>query len=74
MGGGRGEAFSPITMKTYEAKSHISINVRMPGGMRHVAFIPRTLGTSYLTTDDPVLQQALEAHPRYGTLFVSSDT
>ena len=57
-------------MKTYIAKSHISINVMMPEGMRHITFIPRTLGTSYFMTDDPILQMALESHPRYGTLFI----
>ena len=57
-------------MKTYIANTHISINVMMPEGMRHITFIPCTLGTSYLTTDDPILQMALESHPRYGKLFI----
>ena len=59
-------------MKTYIANTHISINVKMPEGIRHISFIPRTLGTSYFSTDDPILQMALELHPRYGKLFIEN--
>lgn len=56
-------------MKIYTARSEISVNVTAGGIRRHVKFQPVSSGGSVLSTDDPALQAALEAHPRFGSLF-----
>ena len=38
-------------------------------GYKHVAFIPHTLGGSSLTTDDPLLQSAIEQHRLFGSFI-----
>ena len=52
--------------KTYLSKTEISINVSVAGRHRHISFTPMTLGGSFLTTDDADVQQAVEAHPKFG--------
>ena len=65
--------FITITMqKTYTSKSEISINVRVGGRMRHIAFVPHTLGGSSLTIDDPALQEAIERHRFFGTRITAA--
>ncbi len=56
--------------KTYQAKTDISINVRINGCHRHLRFIPMTLGGSFLTTDDEDVQQAIERHHKFGCQIV----
>ena len=56
-------------MKTYKAKSQISLTVVINGGNAHVTFSPLTGGGSMYTTSDVELQKALEAHPKFGRLF-----
>lgn len=58
-------------LKKYKAKSCISISVTLPtGGVAHVSFSPMTGGGSTFYTDDTVLQEGLEKHPKFGRLFV----
>ena len=56
--------------KEYKAKSHVSINVTLPNGKNtHISFEPMTGGGSTFVTDNPKLQQGLEAHPKFGKMF-----
>lgn len=58
-------------LKKYKAKSCISISVALStGGVAHVSFSPMTGGGSTFYTDDTVLQEGLEKHPKFGRLFV----
>lgn len=57
-------------IKTYKAKTDISINVVLPGKKNlHVSFSPRSDGSSVFSTDNEDVQKAIERHSRYGTLF-----
>lgn len=58
-------------LKKYKAKSCISISVALStGGVAHISFSPMTGGGSTFYTDDAVLQESLEKHPKFGRLFV----
>lgn len=57
-------------VKKYVAKTDIAISVYLKSGKStHVPFSAKTGGGSVLYTDDAELQEALEAHPKYGKLF-----
>lgn len=57
-------------IKTYKATTHLSLNVVMPSGKnQHITFNGLSNGTSLYTTDNELIQQALESHARFGTLF-----
>jgi len=59
-----------IMRKKYVAGTLVHINVVMEDGKRwHVSFTPSDRGGSYFVTDNEKLQEKLENHPRYGTLF-----
>lgn len=48
----------------------MSINVTLPNGKNtHISFEPMTGGGSTFVTDNPKLQQGLEAHPKFGKMF-----
>lgn len=56
--------------KKYKSKSCISISVALStGGCAHISFSPMTVGGSTFYTDDAVLQEGLEKHPKFGKLF-----
>lgn len=56
--------------KEYKAKSHVSLNVTLPNGKNtHVSFEALTGGSSVYVTSNPMIQQGLESHPKYGRLF-----
>ena len=50
--------------KTYKSKTGISFNVHKTGAKKrtHVNFDPMTLNGSIFTTDDELLQEAIESH------------
>ncbi len=52
--------------KTYQARTDISINVQVKGRHCHIRFVSMTLGSSFFTTDDADVQQAIESHPKFG--------
>lgn len=57
-------------MKRYIAKTNVSINIVLPtGANRHIAFSSLTGGGSVFYTDDPEIQNAMERHYKFGTLF-----
>ena len=56
-----------MATKTYISRNtipHFSV------GDRRVAFHPSSMGNSFFTTDDPVLQRRMEAHPWYKKKFM----
>ena len=62
-------------LKRYKSKSCISISVRLAtGGNTHISFSPITGGGSVYYTDNEKIQAGLEAHPKYGRLFVEDKT
>ena len=64
-----------MAKKKYIAKSHISLSVRVSQKTSaHISFSALTGGGSVFYTDDENLQQALEAHPKFGKLFKLDDT
>lgn len=61
-------------LKRYKSKSCISISVRLAtGGTTHISFSPITGGSVYYS-DNEKIQAGLEAHPKYGRLFVEDKT
>ena len=56
-------------MPTYHSPTELTINVRVKGVKHHLVFTPTTLGESFLTVSDQLLQRAIEKHPYYGKLF-----
>lgn len=57
-------------IKTYRAKTAVSLNVVLPTKKsQHIAFTPLSNGGSTYTTDNEMIQQALESHYRFGSLF-----
>lgn len=58
-----------MTQKTYFASSNVSLTIRYGGSPRHLTFMPSADGGSMVVTADPLMQQALESHPRFGRLF-----
>jgi hypothetical protein len=62
-------------LKKYKAKSCISISVVLAtGGNTHISFNPVTGGGSVYYTENEKIQAGLEAHPKYGRLFVEDKT
>ncbi len=59
-----------IMIKTYKAKTSISINVVLPGKKNmHVSFTNHSDGSSSFVTDNSDLQRAIEQHYKFGKLF-----
>ena len=57
-------------LKKYKAKSCVSVNVTLStGGNTHISFSAITGGGSVYYTKNPIIQQGLESHPKYGKLF-----
>ena len=57
-------------VKEYRAKSTIGVTINMPkGGTRRVSFSGNSEGKSVFYTDDKDVQDALEHHSLFGTLF-----
>lgn len=54
--------------KTYISNTEVCFNVCVAGKWTHVSFVPLTLGGSYFTTSDTLLQDAIESHRFFGTL------
>lgn len=58
--------------RSYRASSAVSLKLRVgsPARIIRLRFMPLAdLSGSIFVTSDPALQQALEAHPRFGSLF-----
>lgn len=56
--------------KHYSSDSHISINVVLKNGnSMHIAFVALSNGGSVYSTDNEDVQEALERHYRFGSLF-----
>lgn len=61
-------------VKTYRAKSDISISVALGNGKNaHISFLSVTGSGSVFRTDDEELQKALERHYKFGKLFRSEE-
>lgn len=59
--------------KKYKASSHVCITITLStGGTKHISFNQLTGGGSVYYTDNEVIQQGLESHPKYGKLFVET--
>ena len=57
-------------VKEYRSKSTIGITINLPnGGTRRVSFSGNSEGKSVFYTDDKMVQEALERHARFGSLF-----
>ena len=57
-------------IKKYSATTNVSINVVLKSGAnRHIAFSAQTGGGSVFYTEDVDIQEAMERHYKYGTLF-----
>lgn len=57
-------------VKEYRAKSTIGVTINMPkGGTRRVSFSGNSEGKSVFYTGDKDVQEALEHHSLFGTLF-----
>lgn len=56
--------------KEYRAKSHVSLNITLPNGKStHVSFEALTGGGSIYVTENAMIQQGLEGHPKFGRMF-----
>ena len=58
-------------IKSYKANTNISINVVLPGSKKnlHIAFVPLSDGSSVFSTENEEIQQGMERHYKYGSLF-----
>lgn len=57
--------------KHYSSDSQIAVNVVLSSGKSmHVSFTPLSNGSSVYSTDSEDVQEALERHYRFGSLFV----
>lgn len=57
-------------MFKFKSKSHVAINVVMPGGANaHIAFMEVTGGGSVYYTNNPDVASALRQHSKFGRLF-----
>lgn len=57
-------------IKTYKANTNVSINVVLASKKNlHITFTPLSNGTSTFTTDNEAIQNAIESHARFGSLF-----
>ncbi len=63
-------------MKTYRSQTEIVISVRKAHADKNtrVRFEPFTLGGSMFATDDHELQDAIERHRYFGSLFILDET
>lgn len=62
-------------IKTYRANTNISINVVLPSKKNlHVTFNALSNGSSVYTTDNEEIQNAIERHYKFGTLFKLTDS
>lgn len=61
-------------IKTYKAHTTISIAVKNGGKKMRVNFTPYSHGGSVYTTDNEVIQNALEADTRFGVTYVLAYT
>ena len=60
-----------MTLKTYIAKSVVSLTVPLNDNLwAWINFLPLVDGTSKFLTTKEELQTALEAHPKFGKLFM----
>ena len=56
--------------KVYRAKSHVSLNITLPNGKStHVSFEALTGGGSIYVTENAMIQQGFEGHPKFGRMF-----
>jgi len=59
-----------MAIKTYKAKTSISINVVLPSKKNmHVSFVTLSDGSSTFITDSEELQNSIERHYNFGKLF-----
>lgn len=59
-----------MSKKKYISNSHVSLSVLLPSGKStRVSFAPMTGFGSTFFTEDEALQEALERHARFGSLF-----
>ena len=58
-------------IKSYKANTNISINVVLPGSKKnlHIAFVPMSDGSSFFSTENEEIQQGMERHYKFGSLF-----
>lgn len=57
-------------IKTYKSYTHASINVVLENGKNlRISFNPLSNGSSTFTTDDTAVQEAIERHYNFGSLF-----
>lgn len=57
-------------IKHYSSDSHIALNVVLKNGKStHISFIPLSNGGSVFSTDIKDIQDGLERHYRFGSLF-----
>ena len=58
-------------IKTYKAKTNISINVVLPCSKKnlHIAFVPMSDGSSFFSTENEEIQKGIEGHYKFGSLF-----
>lgn len=56
-------------LKIYSSNSCVSINVIVNGSNVHLTFSPKSNGSSMFLTHDKELQDAIESHYRFGSLF-----
>ena len=57
-------------IKHYSSDSHVCLNVLLKSGKNmHISFTPLSTGGSIYSTDVEEVQNGLEAHYRFGSLF-----
>lgn len=57
-------------IKTYKAKTNVSINVVLPSKKNlYISFTPLSNGSSTFTTDNEEIMNAIECHYNFGKLF-----
>jgi hypothetical protein len=60
--------------KIYKSGSILHISIILPNGAsRHISFNDAANGTSSLITDDKDMQEGLESHHGFGTMFTCED-
>lgn len=62
-------------IKKYQSRSAISVSILLESNKSiHIAFIAQSNGGSVFVTDNESIQNALERHYKYGTLFKLAST